>query len=105
MRSPWGFTLPASGRRFSARWSSARSASCCRSFSIRKGASVATLARGIVDMAVIARPEPGEFAPAFAGYVARAPVVSDAVRQLAFQGDALVSFLSPLSEAQAAFRY
>jgi hypothetical protein len=56
-------------------------------------------------MSVIARPDTEEFAAEFARYVARAPVVSDAARQLAFQGDALVSLLSPLSEAQAAFRY
>jgi hypothetical protein len=53
----------------------------------------------------ISRPDTDEFAPAFAGYIARVPAVSDAVRQLEFQGDALVSFLSPLSDAQSGFRY
>ena len=53
----------------------------------------------------IARPLPDEFAAGSAGYIARAPLVSHAVRQLEVQRDALVAFLSPLSDAAAGYRY
>ncbi len=53
----------------------------------------------------VTRPRPGEFAAGLAGYIARAPEVSDAAGQLQMQCDALVAFLAPLSNEQSEYRY
>jgi DinB family protein len=50
-------------------------------------------------------PNPDEFDPAAAAYVARIGAVDDAGRQLETQRDRVVSLLSGLSAAQAASRY
>lgn len=51
------------------------------------------------------RPAPDEFDAFYASYIARVPTVSDAVRQLAAQGDDLARVLAAVPEAQAGFRY
>src|SRR5207237_1020190 len=48
---------------------------------------------------------PGEFDPAATGYIARVSTITDGIGQFVSQQDRFVSLLSPLSDAQAAFRY
>ena len=56
-------------------------------------------------MIEVTRPVAGEFGPAAAGYIALAPAIFDAARQLDSQRDAFVSLLAPMSDAQSAHRY
>jgi hypothetical protein len=51
------------------------------------------------------RPGPEEYADAFAGYVSRAPELTDAVPQLDSQGAALAALFRPVTEEQANLRY
>ena len=53
----------------------------------------------------LSSPDPGEFDPSNAGYVARVAAVTDAASQFESQRDRVVSLLSGLSAAQAASRY
>ena len=53
----------------------------------------------------IGLPEPGEYAPAFERYVARARDVRDPLQELQIQRDRVLSRLSPLTDERAAFRY
>ena len=50
-------------------------------------------------------PTADEFAPFYAGYVARVANVSAPLDELVAQRARLLAFLSPLSDAQASFRY
>jgi hypothetical protein len=54
---------------------------------------------------VIASPAADEFAPFYAGYIARAAAVPSPLDELAAQRERLRRFLSPCSEEQAMFRY
>lgn len=54
---------------------------------------------------MILAPLPDEFAPAFAGYVARVATLSDPLQELPTQRARVRSRLAPLSDEQAAFRY
>jgi hypothetical protein len=51
------------------------------------------------------RPAAGDHGPAAAGYVAAAPVLDDAIKQLTIQRDVLRQQLSAVPPAKAAFRY
>ena len=53
----------------------------------------------------LTRPVAGDYDPASAGYVSRAPDITDAVREFESQRDGMLRMLSPLSEARVAFRY
>ncbi len=53
----------------------------------------------------IPRPDPGEFAEAYAGYIAEASDVTDLITHLAKQGDQTRKLFTALSDAQADFRY
>ncbi|MBM3908634.1 MAG: DinB family protein [Gemmatimonadetes bacterium] len=57
-----------------------------------------------MTIAAAVRPEADEFAPFYAGYVAAVPD-GDVTRTLAEQGDALLTRLKGLSEAQASSAY
>src|SRR6188474_1629863 len=50
-------------------------------------------------------PAADEYAPAFAGYVARVAAVEDPLRELTSQRATVVSRLAKLSDEQASFRY
>jgi uncharacterized damage-inducible protein DinB len=50
-------------------------------------------------------PAPDEYAPAFAGYVARVAGVDDPLRELTSQRAKVVERLAKLSDEQASFRY
>ena len=53
---------------------------------------------------ILSRPLPGEFAPAYAPYVAAVPT-GDVLAILQVQSDAVSALFGGLSEAQAGFRY
>jgi hypothetical protein len=53
----------------------------------------------------VPRPAAGDHAPQAAGYVARAPRLSDALAELALQRDAFAAAMAPLSEERAGYRY
>ena len=56
-------------------------------------------------MTMIAAPKESEYAPAFAGYVARVASVEDPLRELTSQRAKVVARLAKLSDEQASFRY
>ena len=53
----------------------------------------------------ISRPEPGEYASFYAGYVDEAKGISDLLVHLARQGDETRKLFTALTDAQAEFRY
>ncbi len=53
----------------------------------------------------IPRPVEGDHAPGMAGYIAAAPVLNDALKQLTMQRDAVRQRLSGVTAAKAAYRY
>lgn len=53
----------------------------------------------------IPRPVEGDHAPSMAGYVAAAPDLTDAVKQMTMQRDAVRQRLSGVNAMQAAYRY
>jgi hypothetical protein len=53
----------------------------------------------------IPRPGAGDHSPAMAGYVAAAPALDDAVKQLTMQRDTVRQRLSGVNATQAAYRY
>jgi len=53
----------------------------------------------------IAAPHVSEYAPAFAGYVARVAAIQDPLRELTSQRAKVVTRLAKLSDDQASFRY
>lgn len=50
-------------------------------------------------------PQPGEYHPAFAGYVAKAQAFADPVERLNRQLDEILGLLSPLGAARRLYRY
>jgi hypothetical protein len=56
-------------------------------------------------LVALTRPVAGEYDPASAGYISRAPDITDAVREFESQRDGMLRMLSPLSDALVAFRY
>jgi len=61
--------------------------------------------RAMQTRITLPHPNPDEYDPSAAGYVARVDAVLDAGRALETQRDRVVAVLSPLSNEQAAFRY
>ena len=53
----------------------------------------------------LTRPVAGDYDPASAGYISRAPDITDAVREFKSQRDDMLRMLSPLSDTRVAFRY
>lgn len=53
----------------------------------------------------VSRPEPDEFAPFYASYIAGVPLIEDAAMQLTTQSNGLVRQLAALSDDQAEYRY
>jgi hypothetical protein len=56
-------------------------------------------------MTMVTAPKDREYAPAFAGYVARVAGVEDPLRELTSQRAKVVERLAKLSDKQASFRY
>jgi hypothetical protein len=53
----------------------------------------------------VPRPQPGEFAPFYANYIAQAVARTDSVDELVVQRDRVTRALAALTDAQAGFRY
>jgi uncharacterized damage-inducible protein DinB len=56
-------------------------------------------------LVTIAAPQVSEYAPAFAGYVARVATIQDPLNELTLQRAKVVARLAKLSDEQASFRY
>ena len=59
----------------------------------------------MAGLLALTRPVAGDYDPASAGYISRAPDVRDAVREFESQRDGMLRILSPLSDTRIAFRY
>ena len=59
----------------------------------------------MAGLLALTRPAVGDYDPASAGYISRAPDITDGVREFESQRDGMLRMLSPLSDSRVVFRY